>query len=456
MNAQLQSKKFEQMTTAPVERLVCRMALPSMASMLISAFYNLADTFFIGKISTEATAAIGVVFSYMAFIQAVAFFFGHGSGNYISRALGRRAADEAEKMAATGFFSAVLFGAALILPGLLLMTPFLRLLGASDTILPDAQRYFFYILLGTPFMMGSLVLNNQMRMQGNARLGMVGIMTGGLLNVALDPLLIFVCDMGIAGASLATAISQSVGFTLLWFLSGRGDGIKVRFSAFSPTWHAYREIAAGGLPSLGRQGLASVAALCLNHAAGAWGDAAIAAFSVVSRVSTIASSALIGFGQGFQPVCGFNYGAREYDRVRRAFWFCVKLGTGALVVIAALEFTFAEPLIRLFRADDAELIRIGATALRYQSVVFPLLGFVTITNMYLQTIRRTIPATITAMARQGLIFIPVLLVAVQVGGLGGIQMAQPIADVLTFLLALPLGLFTLRRMDSSAKIGDAE
>lgn len=456
MNAQLQREKFEQMTTAPVERLVCRMALPSMVSMLISAFYNLADTFFIGKISTQATAAIGVVFAYMVFIQAVAFFFGHGSGNYISRALGRRAADEAEKMAATGFFSAVFFGAALILPGMLLMTPFLRLLGASDTILPDAQRYFFYILLGTPFMMGSLVLNNQMRMQGNARLGMIGIMAGALLNVVLDPLLIFVCGMGVGGASLATAVSQSVGFTLLWFLSGRGDGIKVRFSAFSPTWHAYREIAAGGLPSLGRQGLASVATLCLNHAAGAWGDAAIAAFSVVSRVSTIASSALIGFGQGFQPVCGFNYGAREYDRVRRAFWFCVKLGTSALVVIAALEFAFAEPLIRLFRADDAELVRIGATALRYQSVVFPLLGFVTITNMYLQTTRRTIPATVTAMARQGLIFIPVLLVAVQVGGLGGVQMAQPIADVLTFLLALPLGLFTLRRMDSTAKIEDTE
>lgn len=446
MNAELQAQKFTHMTTDPIEQLVCRMALPSVISMLISAFYNLADTFFIGKISTEATAAIGVVFAYMVLIQAVSFFFGHGSGNYISRALGRRDTGNAEKMAATGFFSAVFFGAALILPGLLLMEPFLRLLGATDTILPEAKNYFLYILLSAPFLMGSLVLNNQMRLQGNARLGMIGITAGALLNVALDPLLIFGCGMGVGGASLATGISQTVSFLLLLWLSGRGDGIRVRLRAFSPSLHAYREILAGGLPSLGRQGLASVATLCLNHAAGAYGDAAIAAFSVVSRITVIASSALIGFGQGFQPVCGFNYGAGLYDRVRRAFWFCVKLGTAVLVGLAAAEFVFAEPLIRLFRANDPDLLRIGTTALRYQSVVFPLLGYITITNMYLQTIRRTVPATVTAMARQGLIFLPVLLIAASVGGLTGIQLAQPVADVLTFFLSLPLGLITLRRM----------
>lgn len=450
MNAELQAKKFTHMTTDPIERLVCRMAVPSVISMLISAFYNLADTFFIGKISTEATAAIGVVFAYMVLIQAVAFFFGHGSGNYISRALGRRNTEDAEKMAATGFFSALFFGAALILPGLLLMESFLRLLGATDTILPEAKNYFLYILLSTPFLMGALVLNNQMRLQGNARLGMIGITAGALLNVVLDPLLIFVCDMGVGGASLATGISQTVSFLLLLWLSGRGDGIRVRLRAFSPSLHAYREILAGGLPSLGRQGLASVATLCLNHAAGVYGDAAIAAFSVVSRIAVIASSALIGFGQGFQPVCGFNYGAGLYGRVRQAFWFCVKLGTVLLTVLAVLEFAFAEPLIRLFRADDPELLRIGATALRYQSVVFPLLGYITVTNMYLQTIRRTIPATVTAMARQGLVFLPVLLIASSVGGLTGIELAQPIADILTFLLSLPLGLANLHHMENES------
>lgn len=447
MNEKLQTEKFTHMTTAPVEHLVCRMAIPCIVSMLTTSFYNMADTFFIGKISTQATAAIGVVFAYMVLIQAVAFFFGHGSGNYISRALGKRATGDAEKMAAVGFFSAVLFGAALILPGLLLMEPFLRLLGATDTILPDAKSYFTYILFGTPFLMGSLVLNNQMRMQGNAKRGVIGITAGAILNVALDPLLIFGFGMGVGGAALATAISQAVSFVLLLFLCGCGDGIKIRLRAFAPSLHAYREILAGGLPSLGRQGLASVATLCLNHAAGLYGgDAAIAAFSVVSRISTIASSALIGFGQGFQPVCGFNYGAGLYDRVRRAFWFCVKLGTAALLLLATAEFVFAEPLVRLFRSDDAELIRIGATALRYQSLVFPLQGYVVMSNMYLQNIRKTIPATITAMSRQGIIFIPVLLCAVSVGGLVGVQLAQPIADVLTFLLSLPLGLITLRRM----------
>lgn len=435
----LQEEKFQKMTTQPVGKLVCQMAVPSMVSMLVSAIYNIADTFFIGKISTQATGAIGIVFSYMALIQAISFFFGHGSGNYISRALGRKDVEEAEKMASTGFFSAVIIGFLLIFFGFIFMTPFLKLLGATQTILPEAEPYFSYILLATPFIMASFVLNNQMRLQGNASKSMLGIAAGAVLNVILDPILIFGCKMGIRGAAIATAVSQIISFILLLILSRQGDGIKIKWKNFSPSKSTYREIIAGGLPSLGRQGLASVAGMCLNQAAGLYGDSAIAAFSVVNRVGFIALAALLGFGQGFQPVCGFNYGAKKYERVKEAFWFSVKAVIIPLMIFSAVGFIFARQIVAAFRADDMELIYIGTKVLRYQSVVFPLMGWIIIVNMFLQNTRKTIRATIMAMARQGIIFLPVLVIASHTMGLLGVELAQPISDLLTFCLAIPLG-----------------
>jgi len=435
----LQEEKFQKMTTQPVGKLVCQMAVPSMVSMLVSAIYNIADTFFIGKISTQATGAIGIVFSYMALIQAISFFFGHGSGNYISRALGRKDVEEAEKMASTGFFSAVIIGFLLIFFCFIFMTPFLKLLGATQTILPEAEPYFSYILLATPFIMASFVLNNQMRLQGNASKSMLGIAAGAVLNVILDPILIFGCKMGIRGAAIATAVSQIMSFILLLILSRQGDGIKIKWKNFSPSKSTYREIIAGGLPSLGRQGLASVAGMCLNQAAGLYGDSAIAAFSVVNRVGFIALAALLGFGQGFQPVCGFNYGAKKYERVKEAFWFSVKAVIIPLMIFSAAGFIFAGQIVAAFRADDMELIYIGTKVLRYQSVVFPLMGWIIIVNMFLQNTRKTIRATIMAMARQGIIFLPVLVIASHTMGLLGVELAQPISDLLTFCLAIPLG-----------------
>ena len=446
MDDELRRQKFEYMTTAPVEKLVCRLALPSMGSMMISALYNMADTFFIGKVSTEATAAIGIVFPYMAFIQAVGFFCGHGSGNYISRALGMRDTHGASRMAAVGFFSAFIIGSVSLLPGFIFMDDILRGLGCIDAVLADARGYFTFILLATPFMMSSLVLNNQMRLQGNAKRGLVGIMTGALLNILLDPLLIFVFDMGIRGAAIATAVSQVCGFTVLFIMSGIGDGIRIRWQNFKPSFKAYREVAAGGLPSLLRQGIMCAAATFLNHVAGVYGGAALAAFSIVNRASIIAVSALMGFGQGFQPVCGFNYGAGLYDRVRRAFWFCVRLGTAALFVIGCLGFIFAPEIISFFRASDPSVIEIGVFTLRCQCVSFPLLGMVIIVNMYLQNIRDTWPAVAVAMSRSGIFLIPVLFLLSRLCGLTGIQLAQPAADLLSFLLSAPLGIAALNAM----------
>ena len=293
---------YVHLTTAPVPRLITSLAVPTIISMLVTSFYNMADTYFVGKINTQSTAAVGIVFSVMSIIQAVGFFFGHGSGNYISRKLGAQETESAEKMASTGFFFALFVGAVLAVLGLLFLTPLSLALGSTHTILPYTERYLEIILLGTPFMTASLVLNNQIRFQGNAAYAMVGIVSGAVINVVLDPILIFVCDMGISGAALATVISQICSFILLLCMGRRGGNIRIRYRNFTPTLAFIKEIIGGGTPSLTRQGLASVATILLNVAAGAYGDAAIAGMSIVTRISMFINAFLIGFGQGFQPV----------------------------------------------------------------------------------------------------------------------------------------------------------
>ena len=381
----------------------------------------------------------------MVLVQSVAIFFGQGSGNYISRALGRREVDDAEVMAATGLFSSVLTGLILAALSFAFMRPILTLLGSTPTILPYATDYFSFILLGAPFIMGTFTLNNQMRHQGNAMLSMIGIVSGAVLNIALDPVFIFVLGLGIRGAGMATAISQVIGFCIMLGMTGRHGTLPLRFSCFKPTLRRYRDIAAGGLPSLARQGLMSVSAICLNQLASAYGDGAIAAFSVVSRITMLACAAMIGYGQGFQPVCGFNYGAGNYDRVRKAFWHSCAVSTIYCTVLAVLGWLYADPLVALFR-DDAEVIRIGGEVLRYQCYSFPLVGFITLANMYLQNIRKTIPAIIMASARQGIFFLPALFIGHAVWGFTGIEISQALADAGSFLFAVPMVLVALRDM----------
>ncbi len=440
------NKKREEMLNAPVEKLVCKMAVPTIISMLVTAFYNLADTFFVGRLnSNSATGAVGLVFALMAVIQACGFFFGHGSGNYISRKIGSGEYEKAEKMASTGFFSSLFVGAVIAVLGLIFQKPLARLLGATDTMLDDTLAYMRYILISTPYMMASLVLNNQLRLQGNSLFSMIGLVSGAVLNVALDPLLIFTFDMGVAGAALATIISQLVSFIVLLVGCQKSSSISIRWKHFTLNKSYYAEIWKGGIPSLGRQGLASVATLVLNNLAGGYGDGAIAAFSVVSRITNIAFSAIIGFGQGFQPVCGFNYGAEKYERVRRAVWFSVKVSTAFLVVAAIATYAFAPWLVRIFR-DDEEVIAVGVKAIRYQCLSLPFLGFIVTMNMLLQNIRKTLPASILAMARQGLVFIPTLLILSRLWGIAGLQAAQALADLLTFIVAIVLSAPTLKEL----------
>ena len=440
-------EKYVRMTTLPVGGLVTQMAIPSIVSMLVSGIYNLADTFFIGQINTQSVAALGIVYSYMVLIQSMAIFFGQGSGNYISRALGRRETVDAEEMAAVGLGSSVLTGIILSAASFLAMRPLLALLGSTETIMPYAVDYFQFILLGTPFIMGTFTLNNQMRHQGNAMLSMIGIVSGAVLNIILDPIFIFGLDLGIRGAGMATAISQVIGFLIILSMIGKRGSLPIRPRHFKPTLRRYRDISAGGLPSLARQGLMSLSAICLNQLASNYGDEAIAAFSIVSRIMMLACAAMIGYGQGFQPVCGFNYGAGLFDRVRKAFWHSCSVSTVYCTVLALLGWILAGPLVALFRADDPEVIRIGSEVLRYQCYSFPLTGFIVLANMYLQNIRKTIPAIIMASARQGIFFLPALFIGHAAWGFTGIEISQALADICSFLFAVPVVLHALKAMD---------
>ncbi len=445
-SSEAQHAKFVKLTTQPVGGLVTGLAVPAMVSMLVTGFYNLADTYFVGQINTQSVAALGIVFSYMSIVQSIAFFFGQGAGNYISRMLGHEDTHNAGVMASVGLVSTWLTGAFIALMGFVFMEPMLRFFGSTPTIMPYACDYFTYILLGTPFIMSCFTMNNLMRHQGNAVLSMIGIMSGAVLNVILDPILIFGLQLGVKGAGMATAFSQVVAFTLMLMLSGERGGVEIRISKFKPSMRRYRDIAAGGLPSLARQSMMGIAALILNHVAGIYGDSAIASFSVVGRITMLANAAMIGYGQGFQPVCGFNYGAGKFDRVRAAFVHTCKVLTIYSTVLAVAGWIFAGPLVGLFVASDPEVSRIGAEVLRFQCLSFPLTGYVVLVNMYLQNIRRTVPATIMAMSRQGIFLIPALFLGNLLLGFLGVEIAQAVADAASFLLALPLGLHALNTM----------
>lgn len=438
--------KYRRMTETPVGRLIVSLAVPCIVSMMITAFYNMADTFFVGMLhSNSATGAVGVSFSLMALIQATGFFFGQGSGNFISRELGKQHHEEAANMAATGFFSAVAAGVLICVLGQIFLEPLALLLGSTPTILPHAMAYMRAIFFGAPWMASSLVLNNQLRFQGSAAYGMVGVTLGAVLNIALDPLFIFTFHMGVAGAAWATAGSQLVSFTVLLIMCSRGGNLRIQPRRVQFKLSYYRAIVQGGLPSLARQGLGSVAAILLNRAAGVYGDAAIAAVGIVQRIMMSCAAAMIGFGQGFQPVCGFNYGAGLYGRVRAGFRFCFRVSTAALFLIGGTAFALAPVLVALFR-DDPEVVAIGTAALRFQCVTLCFQGWIVMSNMMLQTMGRTVPATFLAMARQGIFMIPMVWVLPALFGLAGIEAAQAAADLLTLLCAVPIQLHILREL----------
>ncbi len=440
------AERFRRMTETPVPKLIGSLALPTIISMMVTGIYNTADTFFVGRISTQATAAVGLVFSVMSIIQAFGFFCGHGSGNFISRMLGAGNKKEADEMAATGFTLAIIIGLLISIFGNIFLYPLARLIGATETTMYDTTRYMRVILLGAPVMMASIVINNQLRFQGSAVYAMAGLVSGAVLNIALDPLLIFVFDLGAMGAALATVICQAVSFTILFIGSRKGVNIHLSVKNIRLNGHYLLAILNGGSPSLVRQALASVATMLLNTTAGALGgDAAIAGMSVTTRVMMLLSSALIGFGQGYQPVCSFNYGAKLYKRVREGYFFCIKIGTVFLTAISVICLIFAPQIISFFR-DDPEVIKVGIVALRWQAAALPLSATVVMTNMMLQSMGKGIPASITASARNGLFFIPMILLLPRIFGLFGVEITQACADVLSIAVSVPLAAHVLKKM----------
>ena len=438
--------QYKKMIETPVPKLIISLGIPTIISMLITNIYNMADSFFVSQLSLSAGGATSIVFGVMAILQAFGFMFGHGSGSHISRMLGSKHTERASQYASTGFFWALVTGVLIMTGGLIFIEPFMRLLGSTETILPYAVKYCTFILIAAPAMTGSCVLNNILRYEGKATLAMIGLTTGGVLNMLLDPLFIFAMKMDINGAGLATAVSQYISFGILlsMFLAGKTQCVmSPRFIARE--FRTVFDIILTGLPSLARQGLNSVSTMVMNAMAKPFEDAAIAAMGYVGRTSNLIFSIGVGIGQGFQPVSGFNYGAKKYSRVRKGTWFTLLFGMVLIGIISGICFAFAPQIISLFR-KDAEVVQIGSEALRIQCVFLLFFPATMVVNMLFQSIGKSIPALIISSLQSGLIFIPLCMILPHFWGIRGIEIAQPIAYLIAACVSFPIMLSFLRHL----------
>ncbi len=434
------STQYEKMTEMPVGKLILQLGIPTTLTMLVTNIYNMADTFFVGQINNSASGAVGVVFGIMAILQAVGFMFGHGAGSMVSRFLGSHEEGRANRVATVALFCSFTFGLAISVIGLSFLDPILYLMGSTDTILPYARDYATCILLAAPFMVTSFSLNNLLRYQGKAVLALVGIGFGGILNIALDPILMFGFEMGTLGAGVATAISQLISFTILCCLyQSKLTVCKFKLSEIKYTLTEMWMIMSTGMPSFIRQGLGSISTMLLNGQAKLYGDPAVAAMSVVGKITMFVFCVGLGIGQGFQPVAGFNYGAKKYDRVRKGFFFTFVTGEILLGIVALGGIAVSDFIVGVFR-DDPTVIEIGSKALLYQLIAVLFMPFTVCTNMMLQSTGKNVQASITALLKNGLCFIPLILTLPLRFGVLGIQIAQPIADLITFLCSIPFAI----------------
>ena len=447
MTEKAKMTQYEKMTATPIPRLIATLSVPTIISMLVTNIYNLVDTAFVGRLGTSASGAVGIVFGFMAIIQAFGFMFGQGSGSIISRALGAKDTETASRTVSTGCFGSFMCGAAITVIGFLYIDRIVIALGSTETIAPYAKTYISFILAAAPFMAMSFTMNNILRYEGKAALGMIGLMTGAILNMAGDPILMFAMHMGIAGAGLSTCLSQIVSFGILlgMFMTNRTES---RLSLSNVSWHDISlpaNIMATGFPSLLRQGLNSFTTVLLNTNAAVYGDAAVAAMSIVSRISFFVISIGLGIGQGFQPVSGFNYGAKKYRRLRQGYKTTIIMMTCVILIGASIVLLNLENMIGLFR-DDPEVIGIGTRALKLQMFSLICLPPCMSTEMLYQSTGRRMGATLLSALRNGLIFIPALLILTQLRGLSGIQEAQPVAQVLALPLTVLLGWMFFRKL----------
>lgn len=434
---------YQKMTQTPVSRLIVRLGIPTTISMLITSIYNLADTYFVGTLGESQQAATGILFTLQAIIQAIAFMLGHGSGSFVSKALADKNRDEATEYVSTAFFTGALSGLSLSLFGLAFLSPFMRLLGSTETILPYAKDYGMWVLLACPFMVCSIVLNNNLRYEGKAFYAMIGLTSGGILNIFGDYLFVRVLEMGVYGAGMATAISQIISFSLLLFFYIRMAQSKISIRAISRSLSVYLGICKVGFPSLIRQGLSSISSGLLNNLTKPYGDAAIAAMSVVNRYYMLVMCVGLGIGQGFQPVAAFNYQAKKYTRVKKGLTFTTTFGFIFVGTLSLISFCFAEPIFALFQ-KSAAVAEIGVPALRYATVGLLFMPLSVPVNMLYQSIRKAGTASFLSLLRSGLILIPVVLIGVTLWGRLGIQIAQPLSDAITGLISIPFSLHFLK------------
>ena len=438
--------QYIKMTKTPVPSLIVKLSIPTIISMMVTTIYNMVDQAFIGQLGTSASGAVGIVFGYMAILQAVGFLFGQGAGSTLSRALGKKDKKEANIIAATGFYSALIVSSLVAVISFIFLDKLVRILGSTETIAPYAKTYITYILISAPFIVSSFSMNNFLRYEGRASLGMVGLLTGAVLNIAGDPIFMFGFKMGIAGAGLSTCLSQIISFLILlsFFISGK---TQCSLSIKNFSWNLKRigDITATGLPSLLRQALQSISTIILNVVASPYGDAAIAALSIVSRITFFIFSVALGIAQGFQPVCAFNYGAGKNTRVREAFWFAYKYAQICITIVTIGVLIFNKQIVVLFR-DDPEVINIAIGALFLQALTQLCSPFCTMTEMALQTTGHKFFASLLSSLKSGIIFIPVLYILCYFRGLNGIVESQPVANILMLIPSVILSVWFLKNL----------
>ena len=439
-------ERFKRMRYEKIPKLIISLGIPTTISMLITNIYNMADTYFVSQISLSASGATGIVFAVMAILQAFGFMCGHGSGSNISRSLGRKDEENASRFASSGLFLSFCISLVLMIAGLVFLEPLMRLLGSTDTILVEAMNYGRFIFLAAPAMVMSCVCNNILRYEGRAVYAMVGLTFGGILNMMLDPILIFVFHLGISGAGIATMVAQylSLFILLIPFFRNR-TASRLRLSYISRNIDTFINIIVTGSPSLARQGLNSISTAMLNMMAKPLGDAAIAAMSVVGRVSNMLFSLSLGIAQGFQPVSSFNYGAGDYKRVKESTVFTIGFGTALIAVLCTLAFINAPLIISLFRSEEL-VIEIGSAALRLMCFGLLLLPTVSVTNMLFQGIGESKKALFVACLQSGAFFIPLVVILTIAFGVNGLICATPLSYLLAFSVALPMVVKFMRNL----------
>ncbi len=438
--------QYKKMTETPVAKLVLMLGIPTIISMLVTNIYNMADTYFVGTLGTSASGATGIVFGLMSVLQAFGFMFGHGAGSNISRKLGAHDIESAREYASTSFYGSILAGIIVLIVGLAFMNPMMYLFGSTETILPYARTYAFYILIAGPALTSSCVMNNILRYEGKAFYAMIGLTSGGILNMFMDALFVNVFHMGIGGAGLATAISQYISWFILLipYLQGKTQS-QFGFKYITKDIKVLGSIISVGSPSLARQGLNSISTMVLNSCAGVYGDAAIAAISIVSRICNFLFCVATGIGQGFQPVSAFNYGAGIYSRVRKGFIVTYFMGLFMMAILGVFGYMNATNLVKIFR-DDIEVIQIGEKALKYQCLGLWLMPTTLYGNMLFQSIGKARSALFLACLRSGIVLIPVLLLLTNLYGLFGLEIAQAISESISSLITFPFIFIFLKNL----------